>query len=337
MIRGMKKILFGVVAVLLAACDDDTSEPGDGGLVGVVATFSVAALSGAEGNSGTSVLSFIVTRAGDLSQEVSVQAATADGSATDANNDYEPVAPTTLNFAAGETIKTFGVTINGDSTVEPNETFTVNLTNPSAGAEITTAQATGTILNDDSATGGGGVKAGVGVVDMTPDVGYGAGQYADKSPDTPTGDIDPYVTHKTQKKSYGVVSRLTARAIVVEGANGKRIALLKSDNYLAQDNLIRRVGQILAENNSSIGYDQILYSVTHAHSTTYVSTLSAGVWVFQDAYDARFFEDQARKLAQAILTAEGNMKPARMGATTVRHKIFKGQIMHAGTETTARR
>jgi predicted acyl esterase len=175
----------------------------------------------------------------------------------------------------------------------------------------------------------GRVRAGIGVVDMTPDVGYGAGQYSDSDP-TRYG-FDPYATGKKQAKSYGVMSRATGRAIVVEGANGKRIALLKSDNYLAQDNLMRRVAQILAENDSTIGYDQILYGVTHAHSTSYYSTPSWGVWLFQDAFDPRQFEYQARRLADAILTAERNLAPARMGATTVRHKIFKGQIMGPAT------
>jgi cephalosporin-C deacetylase-like acetyl esterase len=180
----------------------------------------------------------------------------------------------------------------------------------------------------------GAVRAGVGVVDMTPDVGYGAGQYSDTTnifDGLAGGEIDPYLTHKKQKASYGVQSRLTARAIVIEGNNGKRVVLLKSDNYLAQDNLLRRVGQILQANGSSIGYPQILYHVTHAHSTTYSSTLAAGVAAFQDVYDARFFESQARKLAQAILTAEANLKPARMGATTVRHKIYKGNIVRLAT------
>lgn len=182
-----------------------------------------------------------------------------------------------------------------------------------------------------SAEGSGRVLAGVGVADMTPDVGYGAGQYSSENAaiieGVAGGDMDPYATGKKQTKSYGVMTRLTARAIVVQGSNGKRIALLKSDNYLAQDNLLRRVGQILAEHGSGVGYDQILYHVTHAHSTPYNATLSAGVFAFQDAYDARFFEFQARRLAEAILEAEANLAPARMGATTVRHKIFKGNIM----------
>jgi predicted acyl esterase len=176
----------------------------------------------------------------------------------------------------------------------------------------------------------GRVLAGVGVVDMTPDVGYAAGQYSDYPAPARYG-VDPYATAKKQAMSYGVMSRLTGRAIVVEGGNGKRIALLKSDNYLAQDSLLRRIAQILGEKGSTIGYDQILYGVTHAHSTSYYSTPAAGVWAFQDAFDARQFEFQARKLASAILIAEADLRPARMGATTVRHKIFKGQIMGPAT------
>jgi len=41
------------------------------------------------------------------------------------------------------------VTINGDTAVEPNETFVVNLSNVT-GATVADGQATGTILNDDA-------------------------------------------------------------------------------------------------------------------------------------------------------------------------------------------
>jgi hypothetical protein len=43
------------------------------------------------------------------------------------------------------------VQVNGDSTVEPNETFNVNLANVSDNATIADAQAIGTIVNDDQA------------------------------------------------------------------------------------------------------------------------------------------------------------------------------------------
>ncbi len=179
------------------------------------------------------------------------------------------------------------------------------------------------------------IRAGVGVVDMTPDIGYCAGQYCDYATDTLggliAGDFDPFLTHKLKHASYGVQSRLTARAIVVEGANGKRIALLKTDNYLAQDMLLRRVGQLLAQGDSGIGYEQILHHVTHNHSSAYSSTLAVGLFVFQDVFDARFFEYQARQMAQAIETAAANLKPARMGATEIRHRIFKGNVVRTAT------
>ncbi len=43
------------------------------------------------------------------------------------------------------------VQVNGDTTVEPNETFTVNLSNATGNATITDAQGVGTIVNDDVA------------------------------------------------------------------------------------------------------------------------------------------------------------------------------------------
>lgn len=56
-----------------------------------------------------------------------------------------------LTFAAGENSKTITLNINGDdSTVESDESFSVNLSNTSPGTSITTPSVTGTILNDDA-------------------------------------------------------------------------------------------------------------------------------------------------------------------------------------------
>ena len=185
--------------------------------------------------------------------------------------------------------------------------------------------------DDDGGSSAPGLRAGVGIADMTPEVGYCAGQYCDYATDTLggliRGDFDPFLTHKLKHASYGLQSRLSARAIVVEGANGKRIALLKTDNYLAQDLLLRRVGQLLAEGNSGIGYEQILHHATHNHSSAYASTLAVGLFLFQDVFDARFFEHQARQMARAIETAAANLKPARLGATQLQHRVYKGNVV----------
>jgi Calx-beta domain/Lamin Tail Domain/WD40-like Beta Propeller Repeat len=118
-----------------------------------------------EGNSGTTSFNFTVTLAPASNQTVTVNYATADGTAT-APSDYTAISLTQLTFLAGETTKPVSVTVNGDTTVEPDETFTVNLSG-ATNANIGDSQGVGTITNDDGATvvisqvyaGGGNMSA----------------------------------------------------------------------------------------------------------------------------------------------------------------------------------
>jgi serine protease len=100
-----------------------------------------------EGNAGTKVLTFTATLSGTSTSAVSFDIATADGTAT-AGSDYVAKTSTAQSIPAGQLSKTFSVTLNGDQVVEPNETFTVNLTNV-VGANLVDGQAVGTITNDD--------------------------------------------------------------------------------------------------------------------------------------------------------------------------------------------
>ena len=102
-----------------------------------------------EGNSGTKLATFTITRSGATTAASSVTAATVDGTAT-APADYTALAATPVNFAVGETTKTVSVTVNGDTTVEANETFSVKLSSPSA-ATVSDDTGVGTINNDDAA------------------------------------------------------------------------------------------------------------------------------------------------------------------------------------------
>ena len=120
-------------------------------------------------------------------------------------------------------------------------------------------------------------------------------------------------------------SRLTIRALVLDDGED-RVAMVKSDNYLAQDQLLRRVAAILDQGDSGIGHDDILHTATHNHSSAYYTTPAVGVWVFEDVLDLRMFEYQARAMASAIEQAAADLRPARLGATTVRHDAYKGNI-----------
>jgi uncharacterized protein YjdB len=99
-----------------------------------------------EGNAGTVNAVFIVTLSATSVQMVTVNYATVNDTAT-AGTDYQ-AASGTITFAPGETSKTITVTVNGDTTVEPDETFFVNLSG-ATNAAITDTQGVGTITNDD--------------------------------------------------------------------------------------------------------------------------------------------------------------------------------------------
>ena len=99
-----------------------------------------------EGNSGTTNGNFTVTLSQRSPLTVTVDFATADGTAT-APSDYSSTSGT-LTFAPGTTTHTITVPIVGDTVVEPDETFTVDLSNP-VNATISQARGVGTIVNDD--------------------------------------------------------------------------------------------------------------------------------------------------------------------------------------------
>src|SRR5207245_9972535 len=73
-----------------------------------------------------------------------------DNTATTANSDYIARNLTAQTIPAGSQTYNFDVTVNGDTVVEPNETFFVNVTYVS-GSTISDVQGRGTIQNDDIA------------------------------------------------------------------------------------------------------------------------------------------------------------------------------------------
>ena len=113
-------------------------------------TISIADVSLAEGNSGTQQATFTVSLSQAAAGPVTFDIATDYGTASP-GSDFVSKATPGQSIAAGQTSAPFAVTINGDTNVEDNETFTVNLANVS-GATVLDAQAQGRIINDDMAT-----------------------------------------------------------------------------------------------------------------------------------------------------------------------------------------
>jgi aryl-phospho-beta-D-glucosidase BglC (GH1 family) len=120
--------------------DDDTVPPPS------VTIQDVRVDEGQEGQGGTRVAAFTVSLSRASDQAVTVSYATVDGTAR-AGGDYTAVAGA-LTFAPGVTSLTVSVPILGDTLVEGDETFRVLLSNPT-NASLATAQALGTIVDDD--------------------------------------------------------------------------------------------------------------------------------------------------------------------------------------------
>jgi hypothetical protein len=129
------------------------------GQVGTAGSLRVAASEQTFGEAAGAVL-VSVQRVGGSSGPVTVNYATQDGTAV-AGSDYT-AANGTFSWSDGDFAdRLISIAITSDSNVEPDETFTLNLSAPAGGATLTQSTDTLTIGNDDTAvapapTGGGG-------------------------------------------------------------------------------------------------------------------------------------------------------------------------------------
>ncbi|WP_204369030.1 ExeM/NucH family extracellular endonuclease [Methylocucumis oryzae] len=112
---------------------------------------SINDVSTSEGNSGTTNYTFTVSLSAPApAGGVSFDIATADNTASSASGDYVSKSLASQTIPAGSDRYTFTVAVNGDTSIEPNETFVVNITNV-VRATVLDAQGQGTIQNDDVA------------------------------------------------------------------------------------------------------------------------------------------------------------------------------------------
>ena len=110
-------------------------------------TVSINDVSVLEGNSGTKAATFTLTLSGPSVESIAVRVTTSPGTAT-AGVDYNSV-NTVIIFQPGVVTRTVDVNVIGDTNLEPNETFFVDLSEPFA-TTIAKGHGVGTILDDDT-------------------------------------------------------------------------------------------------------------------------------------------------------------------------------------------
>lgn len=144
----------------------------------------------------------------------------------------------------------------------------------------------------------GVLLAGASEVDVTPPPGLGTWGHG---PDA--------------RPSRGHRGRLRCRVVYLEDAPGERVALVPCDFAAIDQHLQRRIGELVVA-ETGLGADRIVMSATHTHggpghyfAETNYSGLFSGR---QHGYDPRFVDWLARRIADAILDAARDAKPARI-------------------------
>jgi neutral ceramidase len=146
----------------------------------------------------------------------------------------------------------------------------------------------------------GSFLVGAANVDITPVPGYPMGGHS-----------------KAGKFSRGHWLRLRARAIVMEDASGRRLALVSADLWAVPGGLTDRVLELIGRKNSScrIGTDSLVLAATHTHqSPGNYSSSSAYDFLASPGYfhDPEMFDFLAARIATAVQSACGNREPARL-------------------------
>ncbi|MFM9964056.1 MAG: beta strand repeat-containing protein [Planctomycetaceae bacterium] len=129
---------------------DDLIDAGFGVTAATVVTASISNVTVNEGDAGLSNATFTVTLSQALTNTVTIDFRTTDGSAV-AGTDYVALTGT-LTFPAGTLTQTVTVQINGDVTPEANEFFFLDLSNPT-NVTLGSPQGIAQITNDESTTG----------------------------------------------------------------------------------------------------------------------------------------------------------------------------------------
>ncbi|HET9316498.1 MAG TPA: Calx-beta domain-containing protein [Vicinamibacteria bacterium] len=115
-------------------------------IIGAPGVLNIGDATATEGDAGSTSALLTVSLSSPVAQQVTVQFATANGTAT-AGADYTATSGT-LTFAPSTQTATVTVSVTGDVLDENDETFFVNLTNP-VNAIIGDGQGVGTIADDD--------------------------------------------------------------------------------------------------------------------------------------------------------------------------------------------
>jgi sugar lactone lactonase YvrE len=253
----------------------------------------------------TSRASFVVTLDAASASPVSVDYATANGTAL-AGSDYTPTTGT-LTFAPGETSRTVSVPITDDLAGEPTETFRLTLSN-AENATLARSQATGTVLDNetkffvvDSGTvktyqyGSGGTSEEITVPQLTSNTAPRG--VATTAAGTTVWVVDAnrivyiYDNHGVLQGSWTAGGLPPNAAVEGIATNGTDIWLLANSN--SKDKVFKYLGGPNAGANRRFGSQSAASSFKLANGNTTpkdIVTDGASIWIVDDGTTDKVFK-----------------------------------------------
>jgi hypothetical protein len=177
--------------------------------------------------------------------------------------------------------------------------------------------------------------AGAASVDMTWHTGAGQGQLGSAGHGLTADRFDPFHHSTKMVPTEGIHSRTFAKSLVVRDPGGRKAAVVKTELYLQQDQLTRRILDLVTGADPTntdyvvpgLERDAVILSATHNHSAPHYVSTAAGVWIFADVLDFRMFEHTARKIAASIRDADAGLEPAVVGASVTRFRDVQQNIL----------
>ncbi len=217
---------------------------------------SAAAFSQVEGNSGNTLATIMATRSGGTAGAVSVNYATANGTAT-SGTDFS-AASGVLSWADGDSAaKPITITITGDTTNESDETVFVTLSGATGNAAIGLATATLTISNDDAAP-----------TTTTVTLQSGVNGYA--------GMIDSYISSSSPTNTAGGVGVGLTETYNASSGTDSRTALVRFPIFAAEGGPVPNGATIVSASLSLYQYSTATLNLgAHRLLHTWVETANS--------------------------------------------------------------
>ena len=273
-------------------------------------SFAVADASAAEGNG----ITFTVTRSGAMDNAVSVKWNTkpdsGDGAAS-ASDYTEMTTAQTLTFAKGVSSQTFTVATTEDVLAEGNETFLVELTE-AVGGKITTAEATGTITDDDAAPSGITLSVDTnGATSGTPtNIGEEAGATTVRVTATIVG-TTRFATAQTVTVTVGKDGDSATEGTDYSDVAAQSIEIPIGAASAYVDFMLTPTTDVLSEGSETISLEGTLTGVTFTNSSITITDDDAVPGAITLSVDA----DTGTSNVQSSIAEEGGVKTVRVTAT----------------------